>query len=664
MRKRLLLISVISLACFSGSFSQSHLPEKHALIVAISNYSPVSGFRHIDADNDLKIIMKLLHQQGFTDTLVLANEQATKERVMAAFGKLLSDVHPGDVVYIHFSTHGQQIEDLNKDEADGLDEAIALYDSKASGEDGYMGQNHLSDDEFATIAEQLRKKLGKEGDVLVMVDACHSGSMTRGADTAIIRGGYPPVIFSDNPAGTTTRGDNQTISKSKNHESGFSGISKTRQNDLANWVIISACENDEVSSEYYYNHTYFGPLTWAFLNSFLSNNSETYTYNKLFHDIQFEMNSMFETYKTKQNPTVDCDGNGGLNKVIFGGRSVQQKKFYSVNSITATDRIIMEGGTISGIFDSTMVLVFPAGTIDPENAGASLSSGRIIHSGPMESVVQLRSPLATKKPGDYWVFLSERSLGGYRLKINLGSFTSIELKSHVLAELKNSRIAVLVSDTPSFVLVQKKNSQDLLTLEYGRSRKTYKDNISMEDLDKSLLQVAQAQFLKNMQVRNRDFDMDVSLLPRDTLRSGKTTFIDPITLRYTVKEVRDTAMLVITNTGKKGFYYNIIDIDPEDSFSVIVPNIDKSPNACFLKPGEKLKTFNTFGKPYGTETLKIIVSGQKFDLRPVINNPERSRDAMGDIETLFAGAYNLRGSPAMPDSGDLASFTFFFDIIK
>ena len=252
MNKTIVILVVISLMNFADSYSQNHFPVKHAFVVAISNYSPSSGFRHIDADNDLRIIMKLLRQQGFTDTIVLANGQATKEGFILSFKKLRSNVHPGDIVFIHFSTHGQQIEDLNGDETDGLDEAIALYDSQTTGSNDYKGQNHLIDDDFGIMIEQLRTDLGKEGDLLVMIDACHSGSMSRGLDTAIIRGGYPPIMLTPQETGIKTRGGNSSIrlTSGKKNEvpetksvGMFSRVNQSKTEDLANYNIFSACED-------------------------------------------------------------------------------------------------------------------------------------------------------------------------------------------------------------------------------------------------------------------------------------------------------------------------------------------------------------------------------------------------------------------------------------
>jgi metacaspase-1 len=673
MYKTILVIFSLSVFSLADSYPQNRVPVKHALVVAISNYSPSSGFRHIDADNDLRIIMKLMRQQGFTDTIVLSDAMATKEGFVRSFKTLESNVHPGDIVYIHFSSHGQQIEDFDGDETDGLDEAIALYDAQTRSSKEYKGQNHLTDDEFGSMIEQLRKDLGKDGDILVMIDACHSGSMSRDIDTAIIRGGYAPLIVNEKEPGIITRGGEGSTSftstrkneaMEKKNVGMFSRINQDKKGDMANYVILSACENNEVSSEYYYNHDYFGPLTWAFLNALLNNTSENYTYTKLFYDIQYEMISMFEGYRTKQNPTMESADAGGEDKIIFGGKNVKQQHFYTINKVFSPDKVLIGGGNISGIFDSTTVLVYPSGTLDTRDAGTPVTKGMVIKSGYMESVVHMDAPIDEKKPGDYWVFIADRRLSGYQVRLNLGIFTNADLKKHVIEELKKCNYVEITSDSPSYILEQNKNLKNELILQYSRSRKPYKDHILPGNLEKTMLNLAQVQFLKGLQVSGGGIDMDVSFLPSDTTHFPKSKFLDINTMRNTVKEGRDTAILWIANTGKKSFYFNIIDIDPDDNFNVILPGVDKPIASCFLNPGQKFHALYTFNKPYGTETFKIIASEKKFDLRPVINNLDNTRGVSGEMEKLFSGAYEMRGTPSLPESAEFSTFNFFFDVIK
>jgi hypothetical protein len=141
-------------------------------------------------------------------------------------------------------------------------------------------------------------------------------------------------------------------------------------------------------------------------------------------------------------------------------------------------------------------------------------------------------------------------------------------------------------------------------------------------------------------------------------------FLNRNTMRNTLREEIDTAILVIVNTGKKSFYFNVIEIDPEDNFNVILPNNVRAISECLLQPGQKFREEYSFQKPYGIETFKIITSGKKFDLRPIINNLDKSRGVQGDLEKLFSSDYKMRGTPSMPESAELATFNFFFDIIK
>jgi hypothetical protein len=309
-------------------------------------------------------------------------------------------------------------------------------------------------------------------------------------------------------------------------------------------------------------------------------------------------------------------------------------------------------------------MVYPSGTANPEKAGKPVSRGVIIQSGYMESIVQLNSTLDISTPGNYWIFIDNKKLSGYMVRLNLGKFTDTELKNRVSEKLKDFKYVEITSDTPSYILEQKENSNKEMFLKHALSRKIYKDELFTDNLGKTLLNVAQAQFLKNLNVSSEGIDMDISLVPSDTNHFSRTKFLNPRTMRTNVRERIDTGMLVIVNTGEKSFYFNIIDFDPEDHFFVSLPGNNHFPSDCFLRPGEKFTEIFVFQKPLGMETLKLIASERKFDLRPVINSTDKARNVQGDLETLFDSAIELRGKPSMPESIEFATFNFFFDIIK
>lgn len=77
--------------------------------------------------------------------------------------------------------HGQPFEDLNGDEADGWDEALIPVDAQMRYVKGkYEGKNHLLDDEMEKYFGQIRGKIGSSGELFVVLDACHSGTASRG----------------------------------------------------------------------------------------------------------------------------------------------------------------------------------------------------------------------------------------------------------------------------------------------------------------------------------------------------------------------------------------------------------------------------------------------------------------------------------------------------
>ena len=133
---------------------------------------------------------------GYSDIFTLKNEAATKEAMVKAFKELEARCNNGDIVYVHYSGHGQQMTDLNGDESFKWKGEQAKWDGAWIPYDAYMtygpndnGEKHLSDDEVAELLTAIRNKVGKDGEIVVVVDACHSGDATCGIEEdAPVRG--------------------------------------------------------------------------------------------------------------------------------------------------------------------------------------------------------------------------------------------------------------------------------------------------------------------------------------------------------------------------------------------------------------------------------------------------------------------------------------------
>lgn len=149
----------------------------------------------IHGDNDVYYVERMLRTIGYTDIVSLKNEKATKQAMVKAFMDLADRCKNGDVVYVHYSGHGQLMTDLDGDEAMRWNGRHADWDEAWIPYDAYMtyckedrGEKHLSDDEIARLLMKVRQKVGRKGQITVVVDACHSGDATCGEEEECVRG--------------------------------------------------------------------------------------------------------------------------------------------------------------------------------------------------------------------------------------------------------------------------------------------------------------------------------------------------------------------------------------------------------------------------------------------------------------------------------------------
>lgn len=159
--------------------------RKRAFMVGISNYH-TNGYKiwnNIHGAEDVALLKPELEKKGFK-VQTLINEQATYQGILNALNSFIATSKKDDVIYLHFSCHGQPVEDglnrLAKDEKDGWDEAIVPIDAGKEYNSTYKGEKHLTDDELNDYINRLRKKIGSKGMLYVAMDACHAGESSKG----------------------------------------------------------------------------------------------------------------------------------------------------------------------------------------------------------------------------------------------------------------------------------------------------------------------------------------------------------------------------------------------------------------------------------------------------------------------------------------------------
>lgn len=262
--KSTVIISAIVAMMIGISAFSVEAETKRALLVGVSDYGNTmedpNKWANISGANDVLLLSPLFSENGYTVTS-LVDSQATHAGITNALEELAKESKKGDTVYIHFSMHGQPFEDLNGDEEDGWDEALIPVDAEMLYAEGvYEGKNHLLDDELEVYFNDIRNKLGSEGQLVVVLDACHSGTASRGDDDHI-RG---------TREGFTRSGKDYTPDRTQETNDYFSISTVNGQSPI---TVIEACRSYQVNKEVrdVETNTWYGSLSYYIAQSMKDN---------------------------------------------------------------------------------------------------------------------------------------------------------------------------------------------------------------------------------------------------------------------------------------------------------------------------------------------------------------------------------------------------------
>lgn len=240
----LLVISLVLMLSLSTSAA-----TKRALLVLIGDYPAQSGWNSLAGHSDKAILQDMLVRNGFSfaETTILEDADATYGGIIAALQHLEQIARPGDVIYIHFSCHGQQITDVDGDEGlrdpgNHFDEALVPFDAAiAYGWNGYRGEHHLVDDQLNLHLAAIQRAVDRQGRLLFVADACHSGDIQRTEEIegAPIRGTFDAFKLP------------------------LTGRSEHPVSTPETWITLSACKEFQTNFEVEVNGVRYGRLTYA-----------------------------------------------------------------------------------------------------------------------------------------------------------------------------------------------------------------------------------------------------------------------------------------------------------------------------------------------------------------------------------------------------------------
>ena len=648
--KAVLLILLISIA----SFLQAQ--TKRGLIVAIGDY-PETGsnpdWPDISSVNDIPLIRSALQKQGFhSDNInVIKNEEATKKGIVDAISALTASCNKGDIVILHISSHGQQIEDDNQDEIDGYDEAIVPYGAPAEYKDGYDFSQHLRDDELESLLIDLRLKVGPNGDVIVFADACHSGTVSRGVEKS--RGGLPAM---QRPNYTPTKGTGDLgIFQSKN-------LDNLDMSKLAPLVVISGAQAAQINYEY----KGAGSLSTAISRSVDKLNTSM-TYRGFFAQILKEMTLL----APDQKPVIE----GNIDRLLFGGNVIEQEPFYKAYEVKNNNAFLF-GGKLNGIFRDAVIQAYPIGTTSVKGSVA-LATGKVILSEGTWCKVGFDKELELSM-NDYWFFVTEKTYGDITLcvKIDIKDKTARE---SVIKTLSTSPLIHISKESHNFILQE--GNPGTINIIRSTNNNVFAENLSSEnDYDtvlETLKTFARGTYMKNLELTDPKYHVVFEFipvrfieLPNDAIKIVDTLTIEDITENGVPVIKTDELIGVIikvSNIGTRDAYFSIIDIQPDGTINGILPAEDitlkQSPEDFKIKVGQSYiapGSFVRFYPPLGMEVFKLFASKEAIDFTPILTNKKNTRSYKSPLEALFDDGYtkSSRGELTNPiRSNDMEAST-------
>ncbi|MBK6997350.1 MAG: caspase family protein [Lewinellaceae bacterium] len=629
MKFRYLLPILLFECIISDAFAQS--PRKIALIIAVGDYPEQSGWQKINSSNDAVLVHDVLLRQGFKekDITILKDADATRKGILRAIQKHLIDAaKPGDVLYFQFSGHGQQVADDNGDELDGFDEAIVPFDSPMRfGEGGYTGQNLIRDEEIGQLFIQARKRIGLKGNLLVILDSCHSGTGTRAM--AIARGTDRIMADSNYIAQHINKAPENEMLRIENAEG------------LAPMVAFFGASAQQLNFETRDERGIsMGSLTYAFCKKLGQANSST-TYRGLFDQIRLEMAKI----ASRQQPQVE----GTLDQHVFGGSLVVTPKHIPVKRCASSKYIELNAGWMHGLYEGTVVGLYPPETRDPAGT-QSLRKGTITSSGPFESMVTLDSALQKQIASTAWVYVMEQNFGDLKARIEI----QLDAK-HPIAKTLRARIAAIP------IIQEDNKAADLHVVQNGETVQLMSGNLVLAEADahtrtevaterfvRKIQSWAQVSYLRGLQVDNEELKLKLEIVPveldRKTMQvKGEIPKIEKTDSFGNMRFQRgDVFRLRVSNPGNNPVYFTILDLSPDNSFVILAPNAQETPEEFHIKPGQTIELKQNFElePPYGTELLKLIVTDVPVDLRPIVQTRGvNTKSNPNPLERLFAQTY-------------------------
>lgn len=592
--------------------------QKHALVVAVADYPVVDGrtknWNDLSSDQDVELLRKMLNDQGFPEenTTYLLDSEATVENLDNAFESLKKRVIQGDIIYFHYSGHGQQISDVNgkkyrrknvlaKDEADGFDETLVLYNAPMRYYKGYEFEHHYADDQLNVHITDLRKSIGSDGQIVVVIDACHSGSATRGEDEPTVRG-------TDEPCAPKNYSGEEETDDSEGFGTDFSF---GEDPSLGKLVAFFGCKAEQVNREYrpdLKSNKRYGSLTYFLIKGMENLTSNNATYANLFSEIR---RNMVLSFKNAQQPEIEGDD---LNQLIFSGEFKEQEQFYLLEPVIYATKAKLLAGQLQGMMPGDSIALFD-NTVNRMEEGTLVVRGVVESSTPLKSKVTLNKSLPGGKDNGalYRVFKTHDASLDIEVRVKLDVSGGIKNKlKKALQKIPNVHIE---SKDYEYLIKEEKNDkgEDGLIIYLGSDSDLPLRGMRPRPLDADWLVDSMVTYIQQAarvnalrRVSSYFYDIDFNVIIEGYHSKNEISNEELLSMNKS-----DTIVMFIENVGENPFYVSMINISANNKIVVV-----STSNLAIPVGAKKKVNRGMVLSDLGIDHYKFIASSSFIDLSP------------------------------------------------
>lgn len=418
----------------SAQESPNHVSRRLALLVGVGDYyqnRPGPGHKpwpKLHTKEEIEQYRQvLIREYGFLpkDVIVLPDQAATSAKIREMFRKhLIAQARPGDIVIFHFSGHGQHLPDdaARPDEPDGLDESLVTYDAlDQSWQEG--SAKNIRDDEVGDLLQELAAKMRPApssqvvGNITVTLDACYSGSATRGL---LIPRGRAWDSSVDGP---------QPKPLVQIESAGREGFLSSQRESLRDVTVVAAARADQSAWE----RDGQGVFTKHWVRLLARPNRErTISYQDAVNRLAIEIAAS----GVDQEPIVE----GAASRPLLSALPTAAGQTGTVRALRGGDGVLwLQQGEIHGVTDGSLYALY-----EPDMA-TTLGDAKVVHVSPFSAQLEpLPGSRVKGKPGAVAV----ETYHSYDLRPLRVVLRGFEKQGEVRDRIKQMDVARVVEEVP------------------------------------------------------------------------------------------------------------------------------------------------------------------------------------------------------------------------